>query len=194
MKYRTSLDSLKKLYDNIIQRRESKKTSYIHFSFRLIPQKAVQFVSEKLVFLFKKKTMIIVFSISFFTTLIFYFFILRHNLLILNNWMDIVLTYVILLLILIFHEFGHASASMSMNIKPGEIGFGFYLIFPVLYANVTNIWILNKIKRIIINLGGIYFQIIANALLVGAYFLYPSDIFLRVISINSFVCLVTIKK
>lgn len=182
-------DSLNKLYNTIILRRESKKKNYIRFSFTLIPEKIVQFIAKRLAFLFEKTKLIIFFLVSFTITLSFSFFILIDNIPTLNNWFDIIITYLILLLILIFHEFGHASASMSMNIKPREIGFGFYLIFPVLYANVTNIWILNKAKRIIVNLGGIYFQVIANVLLIIGYYIYPSDVFLRVISVNNFVCL-----
>lgn len=60
----------------------------------------------------------------------------------------------------IFHEFGHASAAKKFGIQPGEIGFGFFFIFPVFYSNVTKIWTLDKIKRVVVNLAGIYYQLV----------------------------------
>ncbi len=125
-----------------------------------------------------------VFFLTFLITIMFIVTIMRHNIPTFSNWKDIAVTYVILFVILIFHEFGHAAASMKMSVKPKEIGVGFYLIFPVLYTNVTNIWVLKKNKRIIINIAGIYFQNIANVLLIMIYLFYPNDICLRIISIT----------
>ena len=39
-------------------------------------------------------------------------------------------------------------------------------IFPVFYADVTAVWKLNKYKRIIVNLAGIYFQLLISMLLI----------------------------
>ena len=49
------------------------------------------------------------------------------------------------------------------------MSFGFYLVFPVFFADVSKIWALGSRKRIIVNLGGIYFQLLINILLVGMY-------------------------
>ncbi|AUD04437.1 M50 family metallopeptidase [Spirosoma pollinicola] len=74
--------------------------------------------------------------------------------------------YPAVLFILISHELGHAAASYRFGVKPKEIGIGLYLIFPVLYADVTEIWRLNKTKRVIVNLGGFYVQLLINLLLI----------------------------
>src|SRR5690606_3590875 len=59
-----------------------------------------------------------------------------------------------------FHEFGHASSAYFFGASPGGIGGGFYLFTPVYYADVTDIWRLSKWKRIVVNLSGMYFELI----------------------------------
>lgn len=73
-----------------------------------------------------------------------------------------IILYGCLLVIILLHELGHASAAYWFGIEPQEIGFGFYFIFPVFYTNVTAIWALPVRERIVVNLAGIYFQLIAN--------------------------------
>lgn len=68
------------------------------------------------------------------------------------------------------HELGHIAACNRFRIRHGEVGFGFYLyIFPVLYADVSNIWQAARQHRIITNLGGIFSQLLYSSLLSGAY-------------------------
>lgn len=67
--------------------------------------------------------------------------------------------------VLLIHEMGHATPAYKYGTPPKSIGFGFYLIFPVFYADVTAAWALDKKQRMIVNIGGIYLQFIVNALL-----------------------------
>ena len=62
----------------------------------------------------------------------------------------------------LFHELGHATAATRYHISPKEVGFGFYLVLPVLYTDVTKVWMLPKAKRTLVNLAGIYFQLLLN--------------------------------
>ncbi|HIP33947.1 MAG TPA: hypothetical protein EYG89_04340 [Bacteroidia bacterium] len=71
----------------------------------------------------------------------------------------------ILMLFLFLHELGHAISAINYKIKAGKIGFGLYLIFPVLYIDLGETWRLNVPKRTIINLSGIYFQLILGTIL-----------------------------
>jgi putative peptide zinc metalloprotease protein len=57
---------------------------------------------------------------------------------------------------LLFHELGHIGACAKKGLKHGGIGFGFYIIFPVMYADITNVWLADKKSRIIANLAGIF--------------------------------------
>lgn len=82
-----------------------------------------------------------------------------------NRLAYILVSYGFLIFIGMFHELGHAAATAKYKIAPKEIGFGFYLIFPVLYTDVSKIWVLNKYRRLVVNLGGIYFQLIVGTIL-----------------------------
>ena len=60
----------------------------------------------------------------------------------------------------LFHEIGHSSALSYFKGYPKEIGIGLYLIFPIFYSSITDSWKVERKNRIIINFGGIYFEII----------------------------------
>jgi len=78
----------------------------------------------------------------------------------------LVIAYLLAIAVMLLHELGHAAAAKFYGVQPKEIGFGFYLIFPVFYADVTAVWKLDKYKRIIVNLGGVYFQFICNIVII----------------------------
>jgi putative peptide zinc metalloprotease protein len=58
----------------------------------------------------------------------------------------------------IAHEFGHASALARYGGTPSSIGFGLYILLPVFYADVSQAWRLRRWQRVIVDLGGVYFQ------------------------------------
>ena len=82
---------------------------------------------------------------------------------------DYVLGYLLLILSVLFHELGHLSACSFHGCEHGEMRVGLYLIFPVFYSNVTNAWTLPRKARVMVDLGGIYFQML---LCMPALFLY----------------------
>ncbi len=97
------------------------------------------------------------------------------------------------------HELGHAAAALRYGIRPKEIGVGFYLVFPVLYTDLTRIWILNRLRRVVVNLSGIYIQLLINSILIGIdtitnsstlhhilHSLYLANTFLVVYSLNPY--------
>ena len=79
-----------------------------------------------------------------------------------NNYIPF---FIIVLLIGLFHEFGHSAALMHFNETPRRIGVAVYFIMPVLFSDVTNAWKLKKWQRCIVDLGGIYFQLILSFVL-----------------------------
>lgn len=60
-----------------------------------------------------------------------------------------------------FHELGHGSACRHYGSTHGSMGFAMYLIFPCFYTDVTDAWRLPRWRRVVIDLGGIYFHLIA---------------------------------
>jgi len=85
----------------------------------------------------------------------------------------------LLLLDAFFHELGHMSALKRFKLRHGDIGFGLYLFSPTLYADVNNSWRLNMKEKIIVNLGGIYFNLIfINILVLVFYYTQHSNLLL----------------
>ncbi|MBL7728179.1 MAG: hypothetical protein JNM68_10850 [Dinghuibacter sp.] len=76
------------------------------------------------------------------------------------NPQTLVLATAIHTFITLFHELGHATAAARQGLPPGPIGFGVYFFTPVFYANTTHAWQIPSRKRLLINCGGIYFQLI----------------------------------
>ena len=86
---------------------------------------------------------------------------------------------------LLFHEFGHASACRYGGAKPGEIGFGLYLIFPSLYTDVTDVYRLNRGARLRVDLGGVYFNAIFILILGGCYAATGNPLFLAAVFLDN---------
>ena len=79
---------------------------------------------------------------------------------------DYITTILIVYFSLFIHELGHIASCNYFKIRHGEVGFGFYLyIFPVLYADVTNVWQASRHQRIITNLGGIFSQLLYSSII-----------------------------
>jgi len=72
------------------------------------------------------------------------------------------------------HELGHIAACRRFTGKNGEIGFGIYFIFPVLYSNISSVWHADKQERIITNLAGIYMQLWCMLIFYGVYWVTQS--------------------
>ena len=88
-----------------------------------------------------------------------------------------------------FHEFGHAAACRYSGARPGAVGAGVYLIWPVLFTNVTDAYRLGRKGRLRTDLGGIYFNVIFIAGLFGAYVTTGFEPLLAVVVAEHFVIL-----
>ncbi|HBL30205.1 MAG TPA: hypothetical protein DD490_25515 [Acidobacteria bacterium] len=74
---------------------------------------------------------------------------------------------------LLAHELGHATACARFGAKPSDIGFTMYLIYPAFYSDVTSAWRLPRRHRVLVDIGGIFFQMVVGAVCIGAYRLWP---------------------
>jgi putative peptide zinc metalloprotease protein len=75
----------------------------------------------------------------------------------------------LLIVVILIHEFGHASAQIRFGLPPGMIGFQLYHYIPAFYANVDASWRLKPSQRMVVDIGGIYFQSIAGSVLFLIY-------------------------
>lgn len=117
-----------------------------------------------------------------------YLFFISKNIFVTQTF-SIGISWLIILLMAVFHELGHASACKSNGADVSEVGVGISSFRPVMYANVSGAWYLPKNQRIVVNLGGIYFQMI-YALLFGYISLYCQNVSLfyacKIIFISAF--------
>jgi putative peptide zinc metalloprotease protein len=74
------------------------------------------------------------------------------------------------LLAVAFHECGHAAACRYGGARPGRIGIGIYLIWPIFYTDVTDSYCLSKAGRVRTDLGGVYFNALFALAAAAAYF------------------------
>ncbi|WP_419802293.1 hypothetical protein [Mucilaginibacter sp.] len=150
---------------------------YIKGKIVVLKEGQLQAVYKVLSLLFYKKTFTF-FSLAA-LAITFYFFYAHHLLsfgtiyqssLGLMSVTHLVIVYTLFVLIILVHEIGHASASYRFGVRPKEIGFGFYFVFPVFYTNVTDIWALKKEERNTVNIAGIYFQLLINVFLIAFFY------------------------
>ena len=96
-------------------------------------------------------------------------------------------TFVVLVIVFfssIFHEFGHAVAANFYDCKVGNIGVGLYLFKPVLYTDLSSTWKIDRKKRVLVDFGGIYFQLImVNVLSIICLFYNINELKVSIISI-----------
>lgn len=79
--------------------------------------------------------------------------------------------YGLFIISLIAHELGHASACARYGAQPGDIGFTIYWIYPALYSDVSVAWRLKRWQRVVVDLGGLFFQLVMAAGYSAAYWL-----------------------
>lgn len=156
--------------------KEYKKPDYLMLSFIIINEKVLSRIVKYFHFLFNKWVAIfsILLSILIIASLLTSNIDLYKSF---NLHESMILLFVVMGLSVTFHEIGHATAASYFGSRHGGIGGGFYLFTPVYYADVTDIWKLSKGKRIIVNIAGMYFELIfccilaALAHLIGNYVL-----------------------
>ncbi len=157
----------------IVQDRDAYRATPSGYTLRtpLIPQGAVEYVSSRLIWAYNGG---VVAALCSFIALSLTIWQLRaphmdndkfttHN---------FAIAYGLFFLSLLLHEFGHSSASARFGIKPGSIGFILYLTFPALYSDVTATWKISRWRRVIVDLGGTYFQLVAAALYAAIFLVW----------------------
>ena len=85
-----------------------------------------------------------------------------------------------------FHECGHAAGCRYGGARPGQMGFGLYLVWPVFFTDVTDSYRLSKWGRLRTDLGGVYFNAIVILALAAAYFATGQEWLLAVILVQHF--------
>lgn len=158
------------------EKNKSTLYNYIYFKVKLFGSKSIAFVASFLSPLFNKYLLMTLTPIAIFFTIKLYGLFYEDGILnkqssLRASFGGLVLMYTGIAILGLIHEFGHSSSSSYYKQPSDKIGFGIYIVFPVFYSDVSKIWNLNKWKRIIVNLGGIYFQLLMNIIF---YFIYTN--------------------
>lgn len=157
------------------------KPDYLKLSFIIFNERFVSKIVKYFSFLFKPKTalLILIGCIAIISFLVILNFDTYKNF---NLQESLIYFFIIMAVSVTFHEIGHASSANYFGAKHGGIGGGFYLFTPVYYADVTDIWRLSKWQRIVVNLSGMYFELIFCTLIALIGFLI-NDFVLTIIAI-----------
>ena len=63
---------------------------------------------------------------------------------------------------LVIHECGHVSAVYCYGLAAGRGGIGVYMFIPVFFVDLSSAWRLSVRQRVVVDLGGMYFQILTT--------------------------------
>lgn len=169
------------------------KDNYLKLRMTIFPTKMVEYLVLPLLFLFHKVTFkyVLLFCTGFLA--ITFMCKLNFKLFYANISIHFTAWFIAInILGIVFHELGHAGACEKFGAKTGPIGLGFYLFTPVFFTDVSDAWRLKKTERLIVDLSGIYMQLIFCSLLTCIYFISGNEFFLHtafLISITVFITL-----
>lgn len=100
-----------------------------------------------------------------------------------NSDQNLFLTLILLTLSGVFHEIGHISASIKFGFVPKWAGIGIYFTSIIFFVDVDDTWKLPQKQRLVVDMGGIYFQLMIASLYFVVYLVFNQAIFLYVSSL-----------
>lgn len=121
----------------------------------LVPPAVVGWVAARLRFLFAPTAVLPLLALVAWTHVGVYGTELRASTFTPESYLWIT---VLCLLSILVHELGHAAAVSRFGGQPGAIGCGLYLLLPTFYADVSQLWRFPRRHRIVVDLGGVWFQ------------------------------------
>lgn len=81
-----------------------------------------------------------------------------------------------------WHEFGHAAACRAAGATPGAMGAGLYMVWPAFYTDVDDSRRLSRSGRLVVDLGGLYFNALAAVVFMGVWLVVRMDALLLVVA------------
>lgn len=171
---------------------KTKRVKPLIFNIELIQDKYISYFSNILKILFNKYIMTILISVIVICEFIFFSSSLGK---ISMSQVDLYIIGGVLILFILssfIHELGHASSCKHFKVNHGGVGFGLYMNFPVFYTDVSEIWKLSRMKRLLVNISGVYFQLIFLIPLFIIYFYTYNNLlkyFIITVNINLLITL-----
>jgi len=164
--------------DSTHPQEEKLRRGDLTFKFEILKKETIFPISNKLKILFNSKIRYPFYILYILLTLVF--FSLSYSQINLSfitslSASEYFYAYLFMIATMFVHEIGHASASRYLGVEHDDIGMGIYKIFFVLYTDVTYCWKLDRKDRILVNIGGMYFQTIFLIVLQILYLFTPSN-------------------
>jgi putative peptide zinc metalloprotease protein len=131
---------------------------YLHVRLRLLPNRLVRWATGWLNPLFCRPVAIVVCLVVVLAHLKFYLASSFVPDVVLAGGRDLSAAMLLAILAAVCHELGHATAFTRYGGRRTEIGLGLYLYMPVLYTDVSDAWRFSRLERVIVDVGGVYFQ------------------------------------
>jgi putative peptide zinc metalloprotease protein len=148
----------------------SRRKNYLPSRWELLPARWAGLLSRPLVAFFDTPLFI---GLSIVLTTFGAFFLYRYPYTGVSQLLEQPLNYLPALLALVLtplvHELGHIAACRKYGIRHGGIGIAIYIIFPVAYCDISQLWTASRRQRVIANLGGVFAQSLYASLFGLAY-------------------------
>lgn len=147
------------------------KRGFLYIKLPIIPPGVVDPIARRLGFLFRREAMALG-LIAFIASHVYVYAVLLHERPVDFNRLDAAAILLLMLLSTagtIVHEFGHAAAAAHYGCRRMTIGWGLYLIYTVLWTNVSEAWKLPRRQRAVVDIGGVYFESIFLLLMLASY-------------------------
>lgn len=153
------------------------KNAFLFIKLPIIPPSVVDTVAQRFSFMFKWPALLLGGLLFVASHLYVYGALIQEQRVDFNqlNAASILLIMLLSTLGTICHEFGHASAAAHYGCRRMTIGWGLYIIYTVLWTNVSEAWKLPRRQRAVVDIGGVYFESLF-LLLVLALYLQTGDI------------------
>jgi putative peptide zinc metalloprotease protein len=147
------------------------KRSFFFITLPILPPQVVDWIAQRLSFLFAKPLLFSGALLFLVSHLYVYGVLIQPRDVNFNqlNLSNILLIMLLSTLGTICHEFGHASAAARYGCKRMTIGWGIYIIYPVLWTNVSEAWKLPRRQRALVDIGGVYFESLFLLLMLALY-------------------------
>ena len=144
---------------------EQRRRKRYAFRIRVLPESAVAWLARRLEILMRRPVLFLYVPLLVSGSYLLFFSdapreVDSH----LGSAAGFAVAYLIYLVALCAHELGHATACSRYRMRPGDIGFAVYLVFPAVYCDVTRAWLLPRWQRVVVDLSGLLFELGVGAL------------------------------
>ena len=152
------------------------KRGLLFLKLPIIPAQIVDVIAKNLRFMYSRIATSIFLALFVWTHIYIYTEIFEQNGINANNLAirDVLILMVVSTFATLFHEFGHASAAARFGCKSMTIGWGVYIIYTVLWTDVSDAWRLPRHQRAIVDISGVYFEGIF-AIAVSFFYIYTNN-------------------